>query len=55
MKTASGEKKLALSDVSPDKCATCQYPTPLLYDVLVGEPIESGQADKMRSTRMSAK
>ncbi len=41
VKTASGEKKLALADICPDKCATCQYPTPLVYDVLVGEPIES--------------
>jgi ferredoxin len=40
VKTASGEKRLALIDVSPAKCATCRYPTPLLYDVLVGEPIE---------------
>jgi len=36
-----GEKRIALADVSPDKCRTCQYPTPLIYDVLVGEPIES--------------
>ncbi len=41
VKTASGEKKLALADICPDKCTTCQYPTPLVYDVLVGEPIES--------------
>jgi ferredoxin len=41
VKTASGEKKLALADICPDKCSTCQYPTPLVYDVLVGEPIES--------------
>jgi ferredoxin len=41
VKTAAGEKKLTLADVCPDKCTTCQYPTPLVYDVLVGEPIES--------------
>ena len=39
--TPRGEKRIALADVSPDKCRTCQYPTPLIYDVLVGEPIES--------------
>jgi coenzyme F420-reducing hydrogenase beta subunit len=44
VKTASGEKKLALADICPDKCTTCQYPTPLVYDVLVGEPIESGKS-----------
>jgi len=46
VRTASGEARLALSDVSPDKCATCRYPTPLLYDVLTGDPVEPGkQAD----------
>jgi len=40
-KTSEGEKRLSLTDVFPDKCRTCQYPTPLVYDVLVGEPIES--------------
>ena len=37
--TASGEKRLALTDVAPDKCKSCQYPTPLIHDVLVDEPI----------------
>jgi formate dehydrogenase (coenzyme F420) beta subunit len=41
VKTAKGETKLALSDVSPDKCKSCQYPTPLIYDVLIDDPIES--------------
>ena len=40
-RTPRGEKRLALADVTPDKCRTCRYPTPLIYDVLVGEPIES--------------
>ena len=40
-RTPRGEKRIALADVSPDKCRTCRYPTPLIYDVLVGEPIES--------------
>jgi len=40
-KTSEGEKRISLVDVFPDKCRTCQYPTPLVYDVLVGEPIES--------------
>ncbi len=44
VKTPGGEKKLALEDVSPDKCKSCQYPTPLIYDVLIGEPIESDKA-----------
>ena len=44
VKTPKGETKLALSDVSPDKCKSCQYPTPLIYDVLIDEPVESDKA-----------
>lgn len=44
VKTFRGEKKLSLSEVSPDKCRTCQYPTPLIYDHLVGDPITSDKA-----------
>jgi len=44
VKTSRGEKKLSLSEVSPDKCRTCQYPTPLIYDHLVGDPITSDKA-----------
>lgn len=39
LKTARGEKRLSLADVTPDKCRSCQYPTPLVYDHLVGEPL----------------
>ncbi|MCX8021634.1 MAG: 4Fe-4S dicluster domain-containing protein [Syntrophorhabdaceae bacterium] len=40
--TSEGEKKvLSLNDVSPDKCTTCQYPTPLIYDHLIGEEIKT--------------
>ena len=41
VKTLKGGKTLAIADVSPGKCKTCQYPTPVIYDFLVGEPIES--------------
>jgi ferredoxin len=44
VKTAKGEKKLAIADVSPNKCKTCQYPTPLIYDVLVGDAIQSDKS-----------
>jgi len=37
--TGSGEKRLPLMEVCPDKCRSCQYPTPLIYDVLVDEPL----------------
>lgn len=44
VKTAKGEMKVSLADVSPDKCKSCQYPTPLLHDVLLGDPIQSDKA-----------
>ena len=44
VKTASGETTMSLSDVSPDKCRTCLYPTPVLHDHLVGEPVQSDKS-----------
>ena len=44
VKTQAGQKELFLSEVSPDKCKTCQYPTPLIYDHLVGDPIQSDKS-----------
>lgn len=41
IKTLKGEKDLLISDVMPDKCKICQYPTPIIYDHLIGEPFES--------------
>jgi ferredoxin len=37
--TPSGEKAFALKDVCPDKCRTCLYPTPVVYDHLAGDPV----------------
>jgi formate dehydrogenase (coenzyme F420) beta subunit len=42
--TPAGETRMAIRDVSPDKCATCLYPTPVVYDHLAGEPIRSDKA-----------
>jgi formate dehydrogenase (coenzyme F420) beta subunit len=39
--TKDGEKTLSLKEVCPDKCTTCRYPTPLVYDHLIGDPITS--------------
>jgi coenzyme F420-reducing hydrogenase beta subunit len=44
VKTLKGEKTLLLADVCPDKCKTCQYPTPIVYDRLVGDPITSDKS-----------
>jgi formate dehydrogenase (coenzyme F420) beta subunit len=39
--TKAGQKTLPAGDFSPDKCRICQYPTPLIYDHLIGDPIKS--------------
>jgi formate dehydrogenase (coenzyme F420) beta subunit len=44
VKTPSKEKTFALADVAPDKCKTCQYPTPVVYDHLAGEEIKSDKS-----------
>ncbi len=43
VKTPKGEKTLAIMDVCPDKCKTCQYPTPVVYDHLAGDPVKSNK------------
>jgi ferredoxin len=44
VKTPKGETKLAIADMSPAKCKSCQYPTPLVYDVLIDDAITSDKA-----------
>jgi ferredoxin len=39
IKTLKGSKTIKIEDVWPDKCITCRYPTPLIYDYLIGEPV----------------
>jgi formate dehydrogenase (coenzyme F420) beta subunit len=41
VKTASGEKTIAIKDVCPSKCTTCQYPTPIISDELAADAIQS--------------
>lgn len=41
VKTDKGDKTVAMADIMPDKCKTCQYPTPVIYDYLIGDPIKS--------------
>ncbi|MBP7528620.1 MAG: 4Fe-4S dicluster domain-containing protein [Syntrophorhabdaceae bacterium] len=41
VKTPSGEKTLALADVCPTKCTSCQFPTPIVYDQLTADAIKS--------------
>jgi len=39
--TPAGEQKFSVRDVAPDKCGTCLYPTPVVYDHLAGDAIKS--------------
>lgn len=41
VKTPSGEKTIAIKDVWPSKCSTCQYPTPIISDQLAADAIQS--------------
>lgn len=41
VKTDGGEKTFSMAEVSARKCKTCQYPTPVVYDHLIGDPIKS--------------
>jgi ferredoxin len=34
-------QKIPKEELMPDKCKTCEYPTPVLYDILIGEEIKS--------------
>ncbi|MDP6627277.1 MAG: Coenzyme F420 hydrogenase/dehydrogenase, beta subunit C-terminal domain [Methanopyri archaeon] len=40
IKTRDGEQTLKKEDVLFDECLTCTYPTPLMADVMLGEPVE---------------
>jgi len=39
--TDRGENRIAVNDILQDKCGSCRHPTPLVYDVLVGGPVEA--------------
>ncbi|OPX96943.1 MAG: hypothetical protein A4E60_03391 [Syntrophorhabdus sp. PtaB.Bin047] len=41
VKTPSGEKTFAIADVCPSKCTSCQFPTPIVYDQLTADAIQS--------------
>lgn len=51
LQTAAGEKQVALADVLHDTCKTCQHGTPVIYDVLLGEPVQPRQADNFEDVK----
>lgn len=40
VKLRSGEKRIPFTDVIDENCLYCEHPTPVIYDVLIGEPRE---------------
>jgi ferredoxin len=46
VKTAGGEKKLALNDVLADNCLTCRFNNPVISDIMTGDPAPAKDADK---------
>ena len=46
VKTAAGDKKLALADVLADNCLTCRFNNPLISDVTIGDPAPPMKADQ---------
>ncbi|KYK29308.1 coenzyme F420 hydrogenase [Thermoplasmatales archaeon SG8-52-1] len=36
---------IAKDELMPDKCLTCEYPTPVLYDILIGKEIKSNKKE----------
>ncbi|MEM2344997.1 MAG: Coenzyme F420 hydrogenase/dehydrogenase, beta subunit C-terminal domain [Archaeoglobaceae archaeon] len=41
LKLKQGEKRIPFSEVIDENCIYCEHPTPVIYDVLIGEPRES--------------
>jgi formate dehydrogenase (coenzyme F420) beta subunit len=46
VKTAAGEKKIALNDVYADNCITCRFNNPVISDIMTGDPAPAKAADK---------
>ncbi|MEM0203178.1 MAG: Coenzyme F420 hydrogenase/dehydrogenase, beta subunit C-terminal domain [Archaeoglobaceae archaeon] len=40
IKLKNGEKRVAFAEVIDENCVYCEHPTPVIYDVLIGEPRE---------------
>jgi coenzyme F420-reducing hydrogenase beta subunit len=47
--------KIAKEELMPDKCKTCEYPTPVLYDVLIGKEITSKKKEDFKTVNIFEK
>jgi len=50
MQAGGLEKRIALADLVAETCQTCPYPTPPVYDIMVGDPIAAKEGgDRFRA------
>lgn len=45
LKGLSGERSIAVAELLHDSCSACRYGTPVLYDILLGEPVPEKSED----------
>jgi len=43
--------KVAKDELMPDKCKTCEYPTPVIYDILIGKEIKSSKKEDYKDVK----
>jgi ferredoxin len=43
--------KVAKDELMPDKCKTCEYPSPILYDILIGKEIKSTKKEDYKNVK----
>ncbi len=43
--------KIVKDELMPDKCKTCEYPTPILYDILIGQEIKSTKKEDYKNVK----
>jgi ferredoxin len=43
--------KVPKNELMPDKCKTCEYPTPVLYDILIGKEIKGTKKEDYKDVK----
>ncbi|MHC1567102.1 MAG: 4Fe-4S binding protein [Candidatus Syntropharchaeia archaeon] len=49
------EEKVPKEELLAEKCKSCEYPNPLVYDILIGEKVEKKKADYTRIEELEGK
>ncbi|WP_462326246.1 4Fe-4S dicluster domain-containing protein [Desulfobaculum sp.] len=50
--TDEGERDFPFADIAADKCLSCKYPNPLVFDHIAGEPIQPREEIENRFARL---